>query len=141
MIVSMHRTFENSLERIVQAHARRFAVLTAATVALVAGLTTLGAPAGVPGSPASAYAQSNSCAGAISWRQARSAIGRTATVRGRVAGTHFAASSNGQPTFLNIGVDYPDSRRLTVVIWIQDRARFGRPEIRYRGHTVCVRGA
>jgi len=26
------------------------------------------------------------------------------------------------------------------VIWIENRARFGAPELRYRGHTVCVRG-
>jgi DNA/RNA endonuclease YhcR with UshA esterase domain len=36
-------------------------------------------------------------------------------------------------------VDYPDPRRFTVVIWIENRASFGRPEVRYRGHTICVR--
>jgi len=29
---------------------------------------------------------------------------------------------------------------LQVVIWGADRAAFGRPEIRYRGHSICVRG-
>jgi hypothetical protein len=80
------------------------------------------------------------CSGAISWQNARSAVGRTATIRGRVAGTRFASASNGSPTFLNLGVNYPNPRRFTVVIWIENRGAFGRPEIRYRGKSICVRG-
>jgi hypothetical protein len=67
-------------------------------------------------------------------------IGRVATIRGRVAGTHYASSSNGSPTFLNLGADYPSQRRITVVIWSENRARFGVPEQRYRGRMICVRG-
>lgn len=81
-----------------------------------------------------------SCAGAISWTRARSMVGRVATIKGRVAGTFYASSSNGSPTFLNVGVDHPNRRRLTVVIWGSDRSRFGRPEVRYRGRTICARG-
>ena len=80
------------------------------------------------------------CRGAVSWQNASSLVGRVATVRGRVAGTNFAVSSNGSPTFLNIGVDYPDPSRFVVLIWIQNRAAFGSPEVRYRRHTICVRG-
>jgi hypothetical protein len=67
-------------------------------------------------------------------------IGRYATIRGRVAGTKYASTSNGSPTFLNMGVDYPSSRRVTVVIWGRNRARFGAPETRYRRRMICVRG-
>jgi hypothetical protein len=67
-------------------------------------------------------------------------IGRYATIKGWVAGTRYASTSNGSPTFLNIGVDYPNIRRVTAVIWRENRARFRRPEIRYRGRTVCIRG-
>jgi hypothetical protein len=67
-------------------------------------------------------------------------IGRVATIRGRVAGTRYASSSNGAPTFLNLGVDYPSERRVTVVIWGENRGRFGAPEVRYRHRTICVRG-
>jgi len=81
-----------------------------------------------------------SCAGAISWSQAKGHIGRVMTVRGRVAGTYYASSSNGSPTFLNLGVDYPSSSRFTVVVWGRDRHRFGTPERRYAGRTICVRG-
>jgi hypothetical protein len=81
-----------------------------------------------------------SCTGAVGWQKARQMIGRVATLRGYVAGTKYASFSNGSPTFLNVGVDYPSSRRLTVVIWQENRAKFGRPETRYLHRTICVRG-
>lgn len=80
------------------------------------------------------------CSGAVSWQRASSLVGRVATIQGRVAGTRYAASSNGSPTFLNLGVDYPSPSRFTVLIWIENRSAFGRPEVRYRGHTICVHG-
>jgi hypothetical protein len=83
---------------------------------------------------------SSGCVGAVGWQSASRVVGRVATIRGRVAGTRYAVSSNGSPTFLNIGVDYPNPRRFTVVIWQENRATFGRPETRYLGKTVCVRG-
>ena len=81
-----------------------------------------------------------SCQGAISWTAARSAVGRVATVKGPVVDTAYARSSSGSPTFLNLGRPYPSSLRFTVVIWSENRARFGTPETRYRGRTICVRG-
>lgn len=90
--------------------------------------------------PSRVHASSVSCAGALSWQNARSAVGRVATIRGHVAGTRFASSSSGSPTFLNLGVNYPNPRRFTVVIWIEDRGAFGRPEVRYRAKNICVRG-
>jgi hypothetical protein len=90
--------------------------------------------------PSVAASSTITCRGAISWQNARSAIGRVATIRGRVAGTRFASSSTGSPTFLNLGVNYPNPRRFTAVIWIENRSAFGRPEVRYRGKTICVRG-
>jgi hypothetical protein len=89
---------------------------------------------------AEARTQSASCAGAVSWQRARANVGRVVTVKGRVVGALYASSSNGSPTFLDIGADYPSPRRLTVVIWIENRGRFTAPERRYRGHTICIRG-
>jgi DNA/RNA endonuclease YhcR with UshA esterase domain len=80
------------------------------------------------------------CSGAVSWKKASSLVGRVATIQGRVAGTRYAASSTGSPTFLNLGVNYPNPSRFTVLIWIENRGAFGRPEVRYRGRTICVRG-
>jgi len=108
---------------------------------LLLGLTAFGTAANAERTTTlTPRARAASCAGAVSWQNARRAIGRYATIRGRVAGTKYASSSNGSPTFLNIGADYPSSRRFTVVIWGRNRARFGAPGRRYRGRTICVRG-
>ena len=81
-----------------------------------------------------------SCKGAISWKSARSVVGTVATVKGLVVDSYYARTSNGGPTFLNLGKPYPDKRRFTVVIWERYRSRFGVPERRYRARTICVRG-
>ncbi len=77
----------------------------------------------------------------FSWEQASSLTGERVTLCGPVVGTHYAESSNGAPTFLNIGRDYPDPERLVVLIWGDDRANFpAPPEELYLGKDVCVRG-
>ena len=115
---------------------RALAVFGALVVSIVVG--GIGGTAGAQ--TAVQAVTSASCAGAVSWQNARRVVGRVATIRGNVAGTYYAVSSTGSPTFLNLGVDYPSPRRVTVVIWQQNRVRFGRPEMRYRGRTICVRG-
>ncbi len=77
----------------------------------------------------------------ISWDEANYHIGDRTTVYGPVIGTYWASGSNGKPTFLNIGRDYPDSARFAVVIWIQNRANFPQtPESYYYGKNICVTG-
>ncbi|HNR44482.1 MAG TPA: hypothetical protein PKH80_04880 [Methanofastidiosum sp.] len=77
----------------------------------------------------------------IHWNQAKYHIGETITVYGNVVSTLYASSSNGKPTFLNIGRDYPDQNRFTVVIWGRCRPNFSvSPEIYYRGKTIYVTG-
>jgi hypothetical protein len=93
-----------------------------------------------PAQPSSYAARSITCQGATSWLKARTVMGRVATIRGPVVGTRFASASSGSPTFLNVGLNYPNPRRFTVVIWIENRNAFGRPEVRYRRKTICVRG-
>jgi DNA/RNA endonuclease YhcR with UshA esterase domain len=79
--------------------------------------------------------------GAINWTEAGQHIGETVTVYGTVAGSTYASTSNGQPTFINIGVDYPDTSRVSVVIWGEDRGNFPKaPESMYLGKTICVTG-
>jgi hypothetical protein len=80
------------------------------------------------------------CRGAVAWQKGVTLEGRVATLKGRVASTNFAMSSNGSPTFLDVGNPYPDPNRLTVVIWIENRSAFGKPENRYAGRMICVRG-
>ena len=79
--------------------------------------------------------------GAISWQDAAKHAGSTATVEGPVVGTEYASSSNGKPTFLNVGKPYPDPARFTVVIWGEDRGAFPKaPESLYKGKDICVSG-
>ena len=77
---------------------------------------------------------------AISWQQATNYIGKEVTISGPVVDTNFAQNSNGSPTFLNIGRSFPDSSRLTVVIWGDRRSFLNNPESFYDGKNVRVTG-
>jgi len=71
--------------------------------------------------------------------EAKDHIGETATVCGNVVSTRYAASTKGQPTFLNLDKPYPN-QIFTVVIWGNNRGKFGRPEIEYNEKRICVTG-
>ncbi len=75
----------------------------------------------------------------IEARNAKDHVGETATVCGLVASTHFARSSRGQPTFINLDEPYP-SQIFTLLIWGSDRSKFGTPEQVYTGRRICVSG-
>ena len=72
-------------------------------------------------------------------RDAKTHVGETQTVCGKVVSTRFASGSKGQPTFLNLDEPYPNEI-FTILIWGDDRARFGAPETGYRDGNVCVTG-
>lgn len=77
----------------------------------------------------------------ISWEDALGYVGQEVTIVGPVVGTNYAGSSNGSPTFLNIGLPYPDPGRFQVVIWGEDRHRFeSPPEDLYYGQSIAVTG-
>jgi hypothetical protein len=71
--------------------------------------------------------------------EAKDHIGEQATVCGRVASTRYAATTRGKPTFLNLDKPYP-SQILTILIWGENREKFGTPEEKYRDKQVCVTG-
>lgn len=71
--------------------------------------------------------------------EAKDHVGQTATVCGNVASTHYAASSNRQPTFLNLDAAYPN-QIFTIVIWGNDRSKFGKPKTEFNHKNVCVTG-
>jgi DNA/RNA endonuclease YhcR with UshA esterase domain len=75
----------------------------------------------------------------LSATEAKDHIGETATVCGSVASTRYAASTRGQPTFLNLDKSYPN-QIFTVVIWGSNRSKFGAPESEYKGKRICVTG-
>jgi hypothetical protein len=72
-------------------------------------------------------------------RQAKDHIGETQTVCGKAVSTRYAARSKGQPTFLNLDTPYPNEI-FTILIWGEDRSKFGTPETEYRDKNVCVTG-
>jgi hypothetical protein len=75
----------------------------------------------------------------IQAKEARNHVGEDATVCGVVASAHYAASSRGRPTFINLDQPYPN-QIFTIVIWEEDRAKFGNPEERYNDKNICVTG-
>jgi DNA/RNA endonuclease YhcR with UshA esterase domain len=83
----------------------------------------------------SAQAQSSK----MSSRQAKDHVGETQTVCGKVVSTRYASGSQGQPTFLNLDEPYP-REIFTILIWGNNRSKFGTPETEYREKDVCVTG-
>lgn len=79
--------------------------------------------------------------GVISWEDASSHVGEVVTVDGEVKGAEYATGSNGRPTFIDLGASYPDTSRVSVVVWGQDRSKFsGAPESMYLGKHLRVTG-
>jgi micrococcal nuclease len=100
---------------------KRFKLLL--IVALLVGLASI------------AYAQET-----ITPEDAAKFIGQQKTVCGKVASTHFASKSKGQPTFINLDKPYPN-QVFTVLIWGSDRGKFEKPpETLYSGKEICVTG-
>jgi hypothetical protein len=75
----------------------------------------------------------------LTTEEAKDHIGDRATVCGKVVSTHYAKSSKGEPTFLNLDEPYP-REVFTILIWGSDREKFGTPEDEYKGLRVCVTG-
>ncbi|MCF6244970.1 MAG: hypothetical protein L3J43_08020 [Sulfurovum sp.] len=70
---------------------------------------------------------------------AQNHIGEKATVCGKVVSAHYASSSNGEPTFLNLDMAYPD-HVFTAVIWGENRDQFDEPEVQYNDKNICITG-
>jgi hypothetical protein len=75
----------------------------------------------------------------LSASEAKEHFGETATVCGEVVSARYAESTKGQPTFLNLDKSYP-SQVFTIVIWGNNRSKFGIPENDYKGKRICVSG-
>jgi hypothetical protein len=75
----------------------------------------------------------------ITAAEAKDHVGDRMTICGKVASTHYAKASKGEPTFLNLDEPYP-REIFTILIWGSDRGKFGTPESEYKGLRVCVTG-
>jgi hypothetical protein len=60
--------------------------------------------------------------------EAKQHIGETATVCGVVASGRYSERARGRPTFLDMDKAYPQ-QVFTVVIWGENRAKFGAPAV------------
>ncbi len=77
----------------------------------------------------------------IPWEMAGLFAGEEGTACGPVVRTYFAKKTGGSPTFLDIGLPYPDPQRLNVIIWGRYRDNFPQPpEHMYYQKTICVSG-
>jgi len=94
-----------------------------------------------PTTPPIVSAPVSSVTDGISWSEAINHVGETMKVCGTVAGAHWANTSKGKPSFLNVGKPYPDPARFIVIIWGSNREKFSQPpEKYYNGKTICVTG-
>ena len=71
-----------------------------------------------------------------------SQVGHTARVCGLVASANYEPDTRAHPTFLTlIDPDRPSANEaLTAVIFGDDRAKFGTPEMALQGQRICVTG-
>jgi hypothetical protein len=69
--------------------------------------------------------------------QAREHEGQNATICGTVASEHFASTSNGKPTFIDLDIPWPN-QIFAVVIWEEDRKKVG--TLPRSGAHMCVKG-
>lgn len=77
----------------------------------------------------------------IQWDEAYQYLEQHVNICGPVVDSHFAASTDGQPTFLNLGKAYPEPDRFTVLIWGSNLESFPfNPDEYYLGKTICVNG-
>ena len=75
----------------------------------------------------------------ISTTEAKKHIGESRTVCGDVVSAHYAARTHSNPTFLNLDKAYPN-QVFTVLIWGNDRSRFGVPEQSFANKRICITG-
>ncbi len=75
----------------------------------------------------------------ITAAEAKDHVGEKSIVCGDVVGTHYAARSRGNPTFINLDKPYPN-QIFTALIWGSDRSKFGNPDEAYRDKHICVTG-
>ncbi|WP_147273104.1 hypothetical protein [Billgrantia montanilacus] len=66
----------------------------------------------------------DSCANPISWEEAGQHVGQRKALMGPVVQFTTRESVSGSPTFITLGVAYPDPARFTLVIWGNDRSKF-----------------
>jgi very-short-patch-repair endonuclease len=82
-----------------------------------------------------------SCENPVEWNRAGDFTGRRAAVSGSIAGISFRPDSAGQPTWINIGADFPDRSRFVAVVWGRNRSALSRTlDGLSTGDRICIIG-
>lgn len=71
------------------------------------------------------FGSSEEQSSAISWKDASKHVGESVTIKGKVAAVDYSSQSSGKPVFIDIGKAYPESGRVTAVIWEENQSNFG----------------
>lgn len=79
--------------------------------------------------------------GAMTWEHAWEHLNKSITVFGPVKSTSYKSCSDFRQTYIDIGMEYPDWKRLTLIVWGEDRYKFpDAPEDFYKDKTIAVTG-
>lgn len=82
-----------------------------------------------------------SCENPATWRESESFLGGRAALRGPIAGIRYSREVRGQPTWINIGADFPEPDRLVLVVWGRNRpALSGLLDNLSVGQIICAVG-
>lgn len=83
----------------------------------------------------------SSCETPLDWDSAREHIGQTRAIAGRVvAVTKSPPNTRGDPTWIEVGAPFPNSKRLSLVIWGNRRSSFPTDLQELIGTRPCIVG-
>ena len=89
----------------------------------------------------SKWPKGTACDNPISWDKAGSYVGKTFIVVGPVVKVTKPKGVRGNPTWIDIGAAFPDTRRLTLVLWENQESNFQMVKSGLLvGKNICVLG-
>ena len=88
----------------------------------------------------SKWPEGTACENPISWDKAGQYVGKTFIVVGPVVKITKPKGIRGNPTWIDIGAAFPDIRRLTLVLWENQKSNFPMVKQDLLGKNICVLG-
>lgn len=81
------------------------------------------------------------CDKPLDWRDASKNVGQTAAIAGPIMRVTYKEDVKGKPTWIEVGATYPNSSRLVLVVWGQNRDMLNKLfSQNLEGKNVCVIG-
>lgn len=78
---------------------------------------------------------------AVSWREASEHVGETVSIYGPVVSINHESTDERQRTYVDLGLPYPDTKRLTMIVEDADKGAFpDEIDALYADKTLCVTG-